>query len=105
MEEKTYSLHDMAEFTGLTERTLRNYLNQGLLRGEKRDGAWRFTAQQLAELLRNPTVRPSIQAKAASYVYDFLLDEKSLPTRYAPLWTCARQWKKQTLSAAFSAAA
>lgn len=60
MEEKTYSLHDLAEFTGLTERTLRNYLNQGLLHGEKPDGAWRFTALQFSELLENPSIRPSL---------------------------------------------
>lgn len=75
MKDETYSLHELAEFTGLTERTLRNYLNQGLLRGEKQDGAWRFTAQQLAALLKNSAVHPSIQSKAASAVYDFLLDK------------------------------
>lgn len=76
MEEKTYSLREMAQFTGLTERTLRNYLEQGLFCGEKQNGAWRFTAQQLEALLENPAVRPSIQAKSAAYVYDFLRNEK-----------------------------
>lgn len=76
MEEKYYSLQDIAQFTGLTERTLRNYLDQGFLEGEKQNGAWRFTPQQLDRLLRHPSVRPSIQAKSNSCVYDFLLDEK-----------------------------
>lgn len=76
MEEKTYTLHELAEFTGLSERTLRNYLNQGLLQGEKQDGAWRFGAQQLSALLQSPAVRPSIQAKATGAVHDFLSDEK-----------------------------
>lgn len=81
MEEKMYSLHDLAEFTGLTERTLRNYLTQGLLHGEKHDGAWRFTAQQLSALLNHPAVRPGIQAKATSAVHDFLRDEKKPSNR------------------------
>lgn len=75
MEETTYSLREIAQFTGLTERTLRNYLEQGLLLGEKQNGAWRFSAGQLEALLQNPAVRPSIQAKNNSYVFDFLLDE------------------------------
>ena len=34
--EETYSLNDLAMMTGFTTRTLRNYLTQGLLNGEKK---------------------------------------------------------------------
>ena len=33
-----YNLNDLAMMTGFTTRTLRNYLNQGLLEGEKENG-------------------------------------------------------------------
>jgi len=36
--EKTYSLSEIAMMSGFTERTLRSYLKQGLLNGEKTDG-------------------------------------------------------------------
>ena len=35
---ETYNLNDLAMMTGFTTRTLRNYLNQGLLEGEKEPG-------------------------------------------------------------------
>ena len=35
--ERKYTLNDLALMTGLTTRTLRNYLVQGFLHGEKRD--------------------------------------------------------------------
>ena len=45
-----YTIEDMAVFTGLTDRTLRNYLNEGRLTGEKVDGAWRFSPEDLGRL-------------------------------------------------------
>lgn len=38
-----YTLKQLALITGLTERTLRNYLRSELLTGEKRDGKWYFS--------------------------------------------------------------
>ena len=73
MKKETYTIQDVAVMTGLNERTIRNYLAQGLLQGEKTDGAWRFTAEQFGDFLAQDTVRASVQAKANAIVYDFLV--------------------------------
>ena len=70
----TYSIGDLVLISGLTDRTLRNYLSLGILRGEKENGAWRFTPEQVEVFLRDAAVRPSILAKKNALVYDFLLN-------------------------------
>ena len=72
-EGKYYTLGELVMFTGLTDRTLRNYLTSGLLQGEKIDGIWQFTCEQVGQFLSHPTVRPSIEAKRNTVVYDFLI--------------------------------
>ena len=56
MDEK-YTLNDLATMTGFSTRTLRNYVNLGLLKGEKIDGAWRFGADDLDAFFREPFVK------------------------------------------------
>lgn len=73
---KWYGVEDVVRMSGLSERTVRNYLSMGLLEGEKVDGAWRFTAEQFEAFLRQEMVSQSVRAKANSIVYDFLLVEK-----------------------------
>ncbi len=72
---KYYTLNDLAMFTGLTTRTLRNYLKIGLLDGEKIDGVWQFTEEQVDAFFKEPNVKPSISAKKNATIYDFMLDE------------------------------
>ena len=38
------TIEDLAKMTGLSERTIRNYLADGQLEGEKADGAWRLSS-------------------------------------------------------------
>ena len=45
--DRTYSLNELAMMTGFTTRTLRTYLDKGLLRGEKPGGVWQFTAEEV----------------------------------------------------------
>ena len=47
--EKYYTLNEVAMMTGLTTRTLRNYLKMNVLKGEKVDGVWKFTEEEFAE--------------------------------------------------------
>ena len=68
-----YTLNNIATMTGLTTRTLRNYLQMGLLTGEKVDGVWRFSEEQLYAFMDNPTVRQGMHAKQNAIVTDFLL--------------------------------
>ena len=69
-----YNLNQVAMITGLTTRTLRNHLKQGLLKGEKVDGNWIFTEEKLDEYIADQTVKQSILAKQHAVVYDFLAD-------------------------------
>ncbi len=70
-----YSIDDLATMTMLTTRTLRNYISQGLLEGEKEAGAWRFSDDNIEAFLKEPSVAQSIQSKKNCMVYDFMSDD------------------------------
>ena len=72
--ENYYLINHLLLFTGLTDRTIRNYLSSGILQGEKINGIWHFTSEQVEAFICHPAVRPSILAKHHSAVYDFLAD-------------------------------
>ena len=69
-----YLISHLVLITGLTDRTIRNYISTGILKGEKINGLWHFTPEQVESFLTHPAVGPSILAKLHSKVYDFLLD-------------------------------
>ena len=48
--EKYYTVADVAEFTGMTGRTIRNYLKDGTLTGTKIGVQWRFTEEDIRRL-------------------------------------------------------
>ncbi len=73
---KYFLISHLALITGLSDRTIRNYISKGLIQGEMINGMWHFTPEQVAEFVRHPAVRPSIQAKQNAIVYDFLLQDK-----------------------------
>ena len=70
-----YTLQEVSLISGLTERTLRNYLKQGILIGEKQDGGWRFTEEQITEFLSNDYVIPAVKAKQNAYIFDYLKND------------------------------
>ena len=35
-----YSINDIALMSGLSSRTIRNYISSGILKGDKVDGCW-----------------------------------------------------------------
>lgn len=71
---ETYNLNDLAIMTGLTTRTLRNHLRQGTLTGEKRDGAWTFTTEDIEAFMENPQIRKLLESHRNAAVFDFLAD-------------------------------
>ena len=71
---ETYSIEDLATFTGLTDRTLRSYLQEGRLTGRKEDGAWRFTPEDLEKLFQDEGARQAVRANRNAIVYDFMLN-------------------------------
>ena len=81
-----YTIEDVAVMTGLSTRTVRNYLSSGQLEGEMADGAWRFTAEQFGAFLGQDMVRQSVQAKANGRVYDFLTAKKRKESAACLIW-------------------
>lgn len=71
-----YLINHLTLFTGLSDRTIRNHIATGFLQGEKINGLWHFTPEQVDQFLRHPAVRPGILAKNNAIVYDFLADGK-----------------------------
>ena len=71
-----YLIHHLVLITGLTDRTIRNYISNGILHGEKINGLWHFTPEEVESFLAHPAVRPSILAKHHAAVYGFLLENK-----------------------------
>ena len=69
-----YSIRQLSNITGLTTRTLRNYIKAGMLRGDKVNGVWEFSEEQVNDFISHPSVKSSIQAKNNSIVYDFMTE-------------------------------
>ncbi len=72
--EKSYNLNELALITGFTTRTLRTYLTRGLLHGEKEDGVWRFSAEDIERFVSEPFVKEGLRIKRNAVVFDFLAD-------------------------------
>ena len=70
----SYNLNQVATITGLTTRTLRNHLKQGLLKGEKIDGNWCFTEEEVDAYLADPAIEQAVSSKQHAVIYDFLAD-------------------------------
>ncbi len=52
--EKLYTAEDVAQITGLTLRTIRNYIKSGKLKGRRVGVQWRFTAEDINALFETP---------------------------------------------------
>lgn len=82
--EKKYNLNDVALMTGFTTRTLRNYLLGGILKGEKIDGVWHFSEEDLDAFFKEPYVKEGVRIKQSGVVFDFLAGKGAKTAR-----TCA----------------
>jgi hypothetical protein len=70
-----FTIDDLATMTMLSTRTLRNYIKLGFLEGEKPDGIWKFTEEEIGAFLKNDFVRQSIQSKKNGIVFDFMAND------------------------------
>lgn len=70
--EKLFTVEDIANMTMLTTRTIRNYLKDGLLKGRKIGGQWRFTEQDIEELFENSNIEAEIKDIRRQEVMDFI---------------------------------
>ena len=73
-----YLISHLVLLTGLTDRTIRNYIAMGVLRGEKINGMWHFTPEEVESFVQHPAVRPSILAKNNGMVHGFLVDTNKM---------------------------
>ena len=77
----TYNLNELAMMTRFTTRTLRNYLKQGLFSGEKADGIWRFTTEDVEKFFSEPFVKEGMRIKRSNVVLDFMADRTKKTAR------------------------
>ena len=74
MEKNYYNINELAIISGFTTRSLRSFITMGHLKGEKIDGIWQFTPEEIDAFLSNPNVAPGIKSKTNAVVYDFMAD-------------------------------
>lgn len=70
-----FTIEDLSTMTMLSTRTLRNYITQGFLDGEKIDGAWRFTTEDIETFLNEDFVNQSIQSKKNSIIFNYMSND------------------------------
>ena len=99
--DKKYNLNDLALMTGFTTRTLRNYLNQGILNGEKANGMWQFTAEEIDRFFREPFVKEGLRIKRSSVVFDFMSDRNKKQERSCMILDIPASVKKGNEISAF----
>lgn len=58
--------------TGLTERTIRNYLKNGKLQGKQIGAQWRFTEDDIKRLFEDVTVTNNVAQNNHDRVFEFL---------------------------------
>lgn len=67
-----YRLRDLMQMLNMPERTIRRHISDGVLKGEKVGGSWRFSLKNLQDYLDNPKIRLSNQKLATREVLDFM---------------------------------
>ena len=105
MEEELYLISHITLITGLSDRTIRNYIASGILKGEKINGIWHFTPEEVDAFIKNPAVRPSIIAKNNSVVYDFMLNDSKKEEETALSSICRNVISKKRRSSFATASA
>lgn len=69
---ETFNIDQLAMMTGFTTRSLRNFIKDGFLQGDKSSGAWRFTEDQIKAFVDHPSISPTITSKKTSSVIEFI---------------------------------
>ena len=71
LEEKYYSISDIAKLTKLTDRTIRNYLANGSLKGKKIGGQWRFTQSDIRGLFSDDKFGDDMKVKTEKEIVSY----------------------------------
>lgn len=76
-----YTIADLAQMTMLSDKTIRNYIRQGILRGTMEGGRWYFTGEEFSRFCEDPAVQPALQAKGQRIWAEFHRDTaKTVPS-------------------------
>ncbi len=75
MKENRYTVRDVVEMTGLSERSIRRYLREGKLSGMKLGGVWRFTKEDIETMFVRQETDQDIAAKTGDTVRRFVRGE------------------------------
>ena len=70
--EKLYTVDDIAQMTMLTSRTIRNYLKDGTLKGRKIGGQWRFTEDDVKNLMESGSYQVEYSSNLKQNIMDFI---------------------------------
>jgi len=70
--DKLYTVEDIAQMTSLTARTIRNYLKDGILKGRKIGGQWRFTEEDIGKFMDSGTFGEEIKNRTRQDLMDFI---------------------------------
>lgn len=75
IEEKMYTVSDIARITKLTERTIRNYLASGTLKGHRVGGQWRFTKEDINALFLDSKFEGDMKIKTLKNIEAYYNDK------------------------------
>ena len=70
--DKLYTVDDIAQMTMMTSRTIRNYIKDGILKGRKIGGQWRFTEEDIKNLMNNGTYKVDYSSTLKQDILDFI---------------------------------
>lgn len=72
MDVKKYTVNDVAKIMHMTERTIRNYLKDGILKGTRVGGQWRFDEKDIEEMINNSTFRKKFTDNASQMAKNYV---------------------------------
>jgi len=70
--DKLYTVEDIATMTMLTSRTIRTYIKEGILKGRKIGGQWRFTEEDVKAMMDNGTYQKDYFSNLRQDILDFI---------------------------------
>ena len=87
--EKLYTVEEIATMTSMTSRTIRNYIKNGLLKGRKIGGQWRFTEEDIKNLMDNGTYIDEHLKNIRQDVLDFIDGVNTFADNIGEIQTCS----------------
>jgi excisionase family DNA binding protein len=70
--EKLFTVDDIAKMTMMTSRTIRNYIKEGLLKGNKIGGQWRFTEEDIKNLMQSGKYQTEYASNLRQDILDYI---------------------------------